>query len=242
MINDNSIQLLIDAHLIADNAERDAKHESSGLLSASWLYQPLRFQVMKTIGVPRKTFDPYLLGKFKRGFDVENWLVEHLEKAGVLKEKQKEVRYRNVIGFVDALVDSDKFFFKKGLMPHEVKSVTNAKLKRIQATEVDHHYKLQAGFYAIALESEYYAVDIISAEDLRVNTYIFATKEIAPEIERIIFDYDRAMRLWTEKKVLPELVTSKETAWATNPDYAPFPAEWLGLPDQEIVKRLPIDK
>lgn len=238
MVNDQSIQLLIEKHLLADNAEREAKHEISGLLSASWLYQPLRFQIMKTIGVPRKAFEPYLLGKFKRGYDVEQWLVEHMEKAGILVEKQKEIRYRNVIGFIDAVVDSNKLMFKKGNMPHEVKSVTNAKLARIAKSEVDHHYKLQAGLYAIALKSEHYAVDIISAEDLRVNTYIFQTKDIAPEIEQIISNYDIALDVWKSSKLLPALVTSKETAWATNPDYAPFEKEWLEMPDAEIVKKL----
>jgi hypothetical protein len=239
MVNDNSIQLLIEKQLIADNAERDAKHESSGLLSASWLYQPLRYQVMKTIGVPRKTFEPYLLGKFKRGFDVEAWLVDHMEKAGVLIEKQKEVKYRNVIGFIDAVVDSDKLMFKKGPMVHEVKSVTNAKLKRIQtSTEVDYHYKLQAGLYAIAEKNEYYAIDIISAEDLRVNTYIFQTADIAPEIEQIISNYDKALETWKTMKRLPELVVNEKVKWAINPDYAPFPAEWLEKTDEQIVKDL----
>jgi hypothetical protein len=239
MVNDNSIQLLIEKQLIADNAERDAKHESSGLLSASWLYQPTRFQVMKTIGVPRKTFEPYLLGKFKRGFDVEQWLVDHMEKAGILVEKQKEVKYRNVIGFIDAVVDSDKLMFKKGKMPHEVKSVTNAKLARIaKSTEIDHHYKLQAGLYAIAEKSEYYAVDIISAEDLRVNTYIFQTSDIAPEIEQIISNYDKALEVWKTMKRLPELVVNEKVKWAINPDYAPFPPEWLAMTDEQIVKEL----
>jgi hypothetical protein len=239
MVNDNSIQLLIEKQLIADNAERDAKHESSGLLSASWLYQPVRFQVMKTIGVPRKTFEPYLLGKFKRGFDVEQWLVDHMEKAGVLLERQKEVNYRNVIGFIDAVVDSNKLMFKKGAMCHEVKSVTNAKLKRIETSgEIDHHYKLQAGLYAIAMKSEYYAIDIISAEDLRVNTYIFQTKDIAPEIEQIITDYDKALETWKTMKRLPELVVNEKVKWAINPDYSPFPPEWLEKTDEQIVKEL----
>lgn len=239
MVNDQSIQLLIEKHLIADSAERDAKHESSGLLSASWLYQPTRYQIMKTIGVPRKTFEPYLMGKFKRGFDCENWLVDHLEQAGILIEKQKEVNYRNVIGFVDAVVDSNKLMFKKGIMPHEVKSVTNAKLARIaKTTEIDHHYKLQAGLYAIAMKSEYYAIDIISAEDLRVNTYIFDTKDIAPEIEQIISNYDKALEVWKTIKRLPELVVNEKVKWATNPNYAPFSAEWLEKTDEQIAKDL----
>jgi hypothetical protein len=162
-----------------------------------------------------------------------------MDKAGILLAKQKEVKYRNVIGFIDAVVDSNKLMFKKGAMPHEVKSVTNAKLKRIAATgEVDHHYKLQAGLYAIAEKSEYYAVDIISAEDLRVTSYIFQTADIAPEIEQIISNYDKALEVWKTIKRLPELVVNEKVKWATNPDYAPFPVEWLEKTDEQIVKEL----
>src|SRR6266540_3542492 len=148
-IIDNAINQFIDDSLMRDNAEREAKHESSGKLSASMLYQPLRFQVLKTLGAPRKPLDPYVLGKFKRGNDVEDWYVGKIGEMGALVDRQKIVEYRGVIGFVDALVDSDKMQFKKGIMPHEVKSVTNMKLKRIAKTEVDWHYKMQACLYAL---------------------------------------------------------------------------------------------
>ena len=238
MVNDDSLQRFIDAELIEANAEREKTHEPSGLLSASMLYQPLRFQIMKNIGVPKKPMEPYLLGKFRRGNDCEDYLAERMEVAKVLIERQKPVEYRNTIGFVDAVVDSDKLLFKKGIMPHEIKSVTNAKLKYYDKGEVDYHYKLQGGFYGIAMKSEYYAIDVISAEDLRVRTYIFATKDIAPEIEKIITDYDTAMALWKEKKVLPAFVPNPNVPWTSNLQYAPFTEDWINLSDAEMVKRL----
>jgi hypothetical protein len=233
---DNSLQGFIDLELIAENEKREKKHEPSGLLSASMLYQPLRFQVMKTIGIPRKSFEPYLLGKFKRGNDCEDWLADRMDKAGILIERQKEIKYKNVIGFIDALVDSGKMNFKKGQMPHEIKSVTNAKLKRISQTEVDYHYKLQGGLYALAIGSEYYAIDIISAEDLRVNTYIFDVKDIKSDIENIISRYDEAMENWKTKKILPKFEVNPKVPWTSNLEYAPFSMEFVEMTDSDMVK------
>lgn len=238
MIIDNTLQKYIDAELIKEDAEKQAKHEPSGKLSASWLFQPLRYQVMKAIGVPKKQLEPYVLGKFKRGNDCEDYVVNHMKNAGMLIETQKEVVYRNTIGFVDAVVDSKGFNFKSGTIPHEIKSVTNAKLKRIQTTGVDYHYQLQGGFYALAMQSLHFAINIVSAEDLRINTYIFDTANIAPDIEEIITKYQEAIKKWETDKMLPALEVNPKVAWAVNPDYAPFSPEWLSMTDKDIVDRL----
>lgn len=238
MVKDTALQAIIDKQLIADNLLREEQHEPSGLLSASWLYQPLRFQVMKTIGIPRKQNEPYVLGKFRRGEDCEEYLVNQMIVAGILIERQKQVRYRNTVGLVDAVVDSNKLFFKKGVMPHEIKSVTNAKLKRINSTEVDYHYKLQGCFYAMAMKSEFYAIDILSAEDLRVDTYIFATKDLEKEIDQIITNYDKAIEEWNTKKILPPLVVNEKVKWAVVPEYAPFDEKFLNMTDSDIVRYL----
>lgn len=236
MIIDNSLQSNIDEILIADNLARDKKHNPSGLLSASWLFQPLRFQVMKTIGVPLKKIEPYVLGKFLRGNQVEEWLIERMKEAGVLVEAQKEVKYKKTIGFIDAVIDSNKMQFKKGHIPHEIKSVTNAKLARINKTEVDYHYKLQGCFYALAIRADYYAIDIISAEDLRVITYIFETIDLARVVDVIITRYDNAIKNWKMKKVLPEFQVNPQVKWTANPQYAPFEEKYLKMTDQEIAK------
>jgi len=236
MIIDTYYQDLIDKQLIADNKAREAKHTSSGLLSASMLYQPLRFQVMKSIGIPTKKFEPYLLGKFKRGNDVEDWFVERMKK--ILVDTQVEVKYRGAIGYLDAILKSDKAQFKKGNIPHEVKSVTNAKLKRITKTEVDYHFKLQACFYALGLKSEYYALDIISAEDLRVNTYIFQTRLLTSDVNKTIESYDKAMKDWKEKQILPKFEVNPKVPWTKNLAYAPFEEKYLKMTDKDLIKQL----
>ena len=93
MIIDKAINTFIDSELIRENKEREALHEPSGKLSASMLYQPTRFQIMKYLNIPRREFDPYTLGKFKRGIDVETWFVDRLDKAGFLIESQKAVEF-----------------------------------------------------------------------------------------------------------------------------------------------------
>lgn len=237
-ILDNSINKFIDDSLLAENARREAEHEPSGKLSASMLYQPLRVQVLKSLGVPRKALDAYVLGKFIRGNHVEDWYVGKLGEMGVLVEKQKMIEYRGAIGFADAIVDSDKMYFKKGIMPHEVKSVTNAKLKRVNTTEVDYHYKLQACFYALGMGVEHFAVDIVSAEDLRPNIYIFETREMKSDVDKAITAYQVAMENWAKDRTLPKFEANPKVAWTGNPKYAMFEEFWLTASDSEAIKEM----
>jgi hypothetical protein len=239
MIIDNHIQNLIDKELLRVNAERDAKHEPSGRLSASTLWMPVLFQVYKTIGVPKKPMEAYVLGKFKRGDDVEDWFVEQMQKNGLLLDQQVRVMYRECVGFVDALVDSNKMLFKQGPMPHEIKSVTNIKLKRIAKDgEVDYHYQMQACFYAMALGLKYYAVDVVSAEDLRTNVYIFETAKLAGEVDAAITKYENAMKDWKEKKILPKFEPNPKVPWTAKLEYAPFTPDWVESDTETIMKKL----
>lgn len=237
-IIDTKINTFISESFIKDNQEREAKHEPSGKLTASTLYQPLRFQLLKFLGVPRRPIDAYALGKFKRGNDVEEWYVGMLDKMGVLVEAQKEVKYRDAIGFVDAVVDSDQLTFNGGIMPHEVKSVTNAKLRRIGKQGVDHHYKLQACFYAMALNSDFYAVDILSAEDLRPTIYVFETNELRQEIDDLIGKYHEALLKWNTLKAIPECNCHPKVPWTINPNYAMYDEFWMTASQKEILKQL----
>lgn len=237
-ILDNSINKFIDDSLLAENAKREAEHEPSGKLSASMLYQPLRVQVLKSIGAPRKPLDAYVLGKFIRGNHVEDWYVSKLGEMGVLVEQQKMVEYRGAIGFVDAVVNSDLMYFKQGIMPHEVKSVTNAKLKRLNKTEVDYHYKMQACFYAMAMETEHYAVDIVSAEDLRPSIYIFQTREMKSDVDKAISAYMEAMENWKKDRTLPKFAPNPKVMWTANTQYSMFDEFWLTAPDSEVIKKL----
>ena len=242
-IIDDSVNKYIDEQLMADNDAREHEHESSGKLSASILYQPLRFQVLKTIGAPRRPFDAYLLGKFLRGAQVEDWFVAILEKIGLLSEParpQQAIEYRGCIGFPDAMVDSDKMFCKKGIMPFECKSVTNIKLKRIMATEVDYHYRIQACYYAKGKGFKWYAVAILSGEDLQRKIYIFNVDDggIGADVDKAITAYQEAMKNWNEKRILPPFAPNPKVPWTADLKYAMFEEFWATAPDEEVIKKL----
>lgn len=254
-IIDTTVNKHIDAELIRLNAERDAQHTSSGKLSASMLYQPLRFQLLKNLGAPKKEFDAYTLAKFKRGVDVEKWYVTQLRGAGVLVEDKKLLKdsynliwdentkqfkavYRDCVGYTDSVIDTDKMQSKKGIIPNEIKSVVNSKMRRIKKTGIDWHYKIQACLYALAMKSQWFAVTIISAEDLRSETHIFATRSMKLDVDKAINAYDKAKKDWDEKKQLPIFEPNPQVKWTANLKYAMFLPEWAEKPDSWVVQQL----
>ena len=251
-IIDTTINKFIDAELIRENQEREAKHESSGKLSASMLYQPVRFQLLKVLGVPRKPFDAYTLAKFKRGVDVENWFVTQLRGAGVLVEDEETLtanglqvtegqpfaEYRDAIGYVDSVIDTDKMQAKVGIIPNEIKSVTNAKVRRINKTGVDWHYKIQAAMYALAMGSEHYAVTIVSAEDLRAQTHIFRTREMKRDVDKAISEFMKAQENFKNDRTLPAFKANEQVSWTKDLKYAMFLPEWATNPDSWAIKEM----
>src|SRR3990167_10616981 len=98
MIIDNTIDRKIGTMLLAENKEKRKAHIPSGKLSASMLNWPLQHIMLKLKGIEPDPVDEYVIRKFKRGDEIEQWLVSHMD--GVV-EKQKKVEYRNAIGFVD---------------------------------------------------------------------------------------------------------------------------------------------
>jgi hypothetical protein len=238
MIIDRSLQRHYDKMLLALNAEREATHEPSGKLSASMLYQPLRFQVLKTLGAPRRPMEAYVLGKFQRGDEVEKTVAKVAGDLGILIEQQMFVEYRGAVGYVDMVVDTGKAEFKHGVMPWEVKSVTNAKLKRIEKTEVDYHYQLQACFYAMALKSEYYGVVVASGEDNRMTTYVEPARKLKEDVDKAIDAYEEAMKAWKTNMTLPPFEPNPKVAWTSNPAYAMYEPFWFETDDATVIRKL----
>lgn len=106
MIVDQSIKTFVDFNLTAKNMVEAYAHENNSRLTASFLWQPKRFQLLKYIGfVDKPAPDPYALRKFKRGKDVENHIVTELEEMGIVVAKQKELTYRGVYGLADTVID-----------------------------------------------------------------------------------------------------------------------------------------
>jgi CRISPR/Cas system-associated exonuclease Cas4 (RecB family) len=198
--------------------QEKAKHEPSGKLSASSLGQPLQWQVLKALGIPQKPFDTYTLGVFERGRQVEDWLISVMKP----KETQVEVNYRGVVGYVDA-VDG---------MPHEIKSVKNSKFKRITAQNgADKSHILQATLYALALNSDEFAIDYVAADDFRTLTYIYQTETYKQDVDQIIDSFQDAIK----RKVVP-IFEAKES-WQAKPDYNNY-FDWIELTQDEAMTKL----
>lgn len=232
---------------VAAEKRRQAAHEPSGRISASMMGTPTLWNVLKLLGVPSKEFEPYLLRKFARGNQAEQWFVDMLQstaKQPFVYGQQMEVNYCGGIGFVDVpelVVNEDKTF---RVRPHEVKSVTNAKFKRltkgfvrkgVAATGPDKHHVLQVAFYALALESPDAFLHYIASDDLRVATWHIPDVNVyKPEIDGAITAINQVF-IFGE---LPEFTAKMD--WQEKIEYWPYP-DFFGLSAKQIEARLEQD-
>jgi hypothetical protein len=212
MIIDEHLSRSIAKSVLAESEKEKENHIPSGKLSASILGFPLQWQILKNIGVPMEEMDEYTLRKFQRGKDVEDRIVGWMPDV---VETQKEVEYRGVIGYADAIIDTKDYDFKCGIIPHEIKSVTNAAFKWIKGAPSRSH-KLQATLYALALGSEYAAVDYIASDDYRVQTFVFPATDCKEEIDKIINDYNQHIKAG----ILP--MFEEKEPWHIKPDYQKY--------------------
>lgn len=215
----------IEEKLVAENEKDSLQHVSSGKLSASMLGQPTQWQVLKVIGVPGDSLEEYVTRKFARGNDVEEWLVNQM--PGIV-EKQKLVEYKNVVGIVDAIVDMKSWNLNLETLPHEIKSVSNMKYKRItKSAEPDKSHCLQACLYALALGTTQFCIDYVASDDYRVESYMLDTKEYSQEVENIITSFDNQLRMG----IVPEFKAYLD--WQDNEKYANY-KRFKGLNSEQI--------
>lgn len=228
-----TIQSLIDNLLLKENEIESKKHISSNKLTAGFLYQSKRFQLLKYLGVEKKQLDPFTLRKFERGKDIEKSYLRKLKAVGILKDKQKEVEYRGVIGVVDAIVDHKKLNDNLGIVPHEVKSVTNRNFSYLKKRQkVSRNHSLQAGFYALALKKEFYSVDYIASDDGRELIIPMRTENIKLEIDIIINEFEEMIK----NKTVPDWKVSEK--WQNIPQYMAYSPIWATLNANEFRNKL----
>lgn len=220
MKQDNTLNRIIGEKLLEANK---SDREPSGKLSASKLFWPLQWQILTTKLKLKSEFDEYTLRKFQRGKDVEDWFVGQIET----KETQKFLEYRGVIGYCDAIVNTENWDTKIGTVPLEVKSVTNMKFKRIEGNEADEGHILQNAFYGLAFGSKHHAITYIASDDYRIYTTIYKTKDSKEQIDNIIDEYEAAIKLDTIPKFEPRI------KWQTNLKYNNFP-EYAGMSVDEL--------
>lgn len=229
MIVDSSIDNLISKKLIADNEIKSIEHISSGKLSAGKLADPLQWQVLSVLGVTDKPINEYALRLFKRGNQVEDWLISQLDDV---VETQKKVEYKGVVGIIDAVVNTEDFNFKCGIIPYEIKSVKNSKYKRIideGAPQTSH--LLQACLYALAENTQYFAIAYIAADDLRIHTFILETDKYKQLVLEAINEYDEAIR----RGRVP--VFKAKEKWQENKQYAKY-QDWMELDEKQCIEKL----
>jgi len=215
---------LIDEILTEQNKKEREEYVSSGRLSASMLGSPLQWQVLHHYRIPPREIDPYTLRKFKRGKDIEDWFTKLIKP----ESQQVKAEYRGCIGYIDAMVDTISNDYDLGVIPHEIKSVTNAKFKRIiSQTGADHGHILQACYYAMATNRKEFAIVYIASDDLRTKTYIYQTEEFRQTVDDIITRYDKQI----ESGIVP--IFEPVEKWQESIKYNNYP-DWLALTQEEI--------
>ena len=229
MKTDTYIDNLITKQILEQNDTERKAHVSSGKLSASMLGAPLQWQILKQYGVPERDIDDYTLRKFKRGKDVEAWVVKSLVLDTL--STQAEVSYKGVIGYVDCLVDSLHFDFPCGVVPLEVKSVSNAKFKRLERGGADHGHLLQGALYALALDKPSFAILYVASDDYRIKTWLYDTALFKEEIDAIIERYSTQL----SKGTVPAFEAIEK--WQADLKYCRYP-DWMGLSEEEATSKL----
>lgn len=228
------LDAIIANKLLEEQKDNKRQKELADKLSGSILGNPLQAQVLHMIGVPSKDIDEYVLRKFQRGHHVEAWIMTHLPGVIVPKdESQLTVEYRGATGHLDALVEMKVWGMPElGTIPHEVKSVTNMKYKRIEKAGVaDWQHTLQAGMYAMALNSSHFMIHYVASDDYRIESMLYETSEVADEIDRIIDEIIDQLATGELPAFVPRL------GWQANPEYQNYPI-WHSLNKDEANTKL----
>lgn len=201
--------------LTDNNKEKQATHERSGKISGGKLGKPTLWAVLDLIGVPDE-FDPYLLGKFQRGNDVEDRAIQfmteidpHYVKPGELVKSsdtailngefilQKQGGYRGGTGYIDlAQVIGDHQVY------HEIKSSTKMAYDKVAAAGrykgvVDTekgvgvpylHHALQLAYYCLGDNVPRGFLHYLNADDYRLTTFAINPLDYKEEIDKEIDD------------------------------------------------------
>lgn len=199
-----------------DKLKREAR-ERSGKISGGKLGKPTLWAVLDLIGVPDE-FDPYVLGKFQRGNDVEDRAIQFLtgikpwevepgtkvksEKNAILTGEfilQQEGGYRGGTGYIDlAQIVGDTFVL------HEIKSSTKMAYDRVAAAgrykgQVDVekgigvpylHHALQLAYYCLGADVSRGFLHYFNADDYRLTTFAINPLDYKEEIDKEIDDIE----------------------------------------------------
>lgn len=195
--------------LTKDNDIKKAARERSGKISGGKLGKPTLWAVLDLIGVPDE-FDPYLLGKFQRGNDVEDRAIQFLtgikpweHEPGVLIKSepnailtgefmlQKEGGYQGGVGFIDL---SQKV--AESWVYHEIKSSTKMAYDKVSASGRSRdgeaapylHHALQLAYYCLGDNINRGFLHYFNADDYRLCSFAINPLDYKEEIDKEIED------------------------------------------------------
>ena len=194
-----------------DEAEKKKGRKRSGKISGGKLGKPTLWAVLDLIGVPDE-FDPYVLGKFKRGNDVEDRAIQFLtgidqrehEPGSTVKSEpnailtgdfvlQKEGGYRGGVGFIDlAQIVGDSSIY------HEIKSSTKMAYDKVSASGRSSkgeaapylHHALQLAYYCLGDDVNSAFLHYFNADDYRLCTFAINPLDYKEEIDKEIDDIE----------------------------------------------------
>lgn len=223
-----------DGFLLKKNSIESKNHVSSGKLSASMLWQPLQWQILKIIGVPGVETDAQGFRNMYRGKQLEDEILELPFFKSEIVERQKFVEYENTVGYVDVMANSMKFNKINSVIPFEIKTVTRDKFARINKIGVaDKGHLLQACFYGLATKSKKFGLIYYNSSDYRDITWIGDVQLYQDEIKTIIKGFYKVL----EDGKVP-IFEAKEK-WQSSLQYSQYP-EWSKLTEKEIEDKLKV--
>lgn len=211
----------ISQRLQDDNTKKKAERERSGKISGGKLGKPTLWAVLDLIGVPDE-LDPYMLGKFLRGNDVEDRAIQFLtdidphdvEPGKRIKGKegailtgefilQAEGGYRGGTGFVDLAQ-----FLSEEKIYHEIKSSTKMAYDKVSASgataraaekrgekaipEPYLHHALQLAYYCLGDDVARAFLHYFNADDYRLCSFAINPLDYKEEIDKEIDDIQLA--------------------------------------------------
>ena len=216
MIN---IQRLVELDTLEIAQQKADDHTSSGKLSASMLGQPLQWQILKYLQVEPVPNDTYTEMVFRRGRDVEDWLIAILKKKHPNLEAQKKCLYRDVIGYLDVKIESD---------PIEVKSTNSMSFKHIlKEGNARKGHRLQGAHYALSYDLPEFNICYVNTDNYQIQNFTYKTKNYKAEIDQIIDDYE----LCKKKRAIP--VFKEIERWNKLKQYCKYPA-YLDKTEEEL--------
>ena len=205
----DSIQSILDQSLI----EANAASTREPITSPSSLGDCLRKLILLERKYPSRPFEPMALRTFKAGYLFEDFVLNTLEKKGVLVKRQEPVEYRGVKGTLDSVVhlNGEDVLF-------DVKSAKMSSFKYVDVEGVSEKYIYQLSFYHLALSKKMKIADI--ARVFYVEKENLLIKEMPVVCPKHYDAVNKKIDIVEKARTIKELPPERDTTEGTFPCYS----------------------